>query len=281
MNNNKLSLVMTMVLLIPFFTFQTFAQKSADLKYNVNKGDAYEYVVDIDQDVVFETNGQTMALDVQITLENSTIVEAVYNDSIKLKSVIERIKMVQGIFGMQVTYDSDDPASNENPMAAKIAETMGTVIGKSYLQVMDARGGIIRMDMGNLTDNDDIVDNINSGTQFAVYPDHPVKVGESWEEDITPVAESDMKMHAKYTLIKLSGKQATIQFDGTISANKMQDMDLRMEGTQKGEMIVDVKSGWLIESTVDQEIEMDVEQSGQKFPATISGTIKTTSVKKE
>ena len=45
-------------------------------------------------------------------------------------------------------------------------------------------------------------------------------------------------------------------------------------------MIVDVKSGWLIESTVDQDIELDVEQNGQRFPATISGSIKTVSAKK-
>ncbi len=78
----------------------------------------------------------------------------------------------------------------------------------------------------------------------------------------------------------MTGKTATIQFDGTISANTMQDMDMKMDGTQKGEMIVDVNTGWLIESSVDQEIELDIDQNGQKFPATISGTIKTVSAKK-
>ena len=280
MNKFNLVSILFMVLFVPFFVSQSFAQKSADLKYVLNQGDTYNYVLNIDQDIVFEANGQPMALNMLITFENSTKVAGVTPDSINLESTIERVKMAQSIFGMQITYDSDDPATAQNPMAAKIAESMGMIIGKSYIQVMDERGGVIRMDMGNLTDNEDFADNLNSGTQFAIYPDHPVKVGESWEKDISPVEESDMKIHAKYTLLKLSGKQATIQFDGTISANTMQDMDLKLEGTQTGEMIVNTKTGWLIESNVDQEIEMDMEQNGQKFPATISGTIKTTSVKK-
>lgn len=277
--NYRFLAILLSVLIIPFFGVHSYAQKKAELKYNLNKGDTYSYVMDIDQDVVFEANGQPMALDVMITFENTTSVTGVTSDSINLESTIDRVKMSQGIFGMTVTYDSDDPSTAQNPMAAQIAQSMGTVIGKTYTQVMDERGSVIRVDMENLTDNEDLADNINSGTQFAIYPDYPVKVGDSWEDDITPVEESDMKLHAKYTLLKLTGKQATIQFDGTISANTVQDMDMRLEGTQKGEMIIDVKSGWLIESIVDQEIELDIEQNGQKFPATISGSITTTSVK--
>ena len=87
---------------------------------------------------------------------------------------------------------------------------------------------------------------------------------------------------AKYTLVKLTGSQATLQLDGIITANKMEDVnaDLNLSGLQKGEIIVDVKTGWLIESKVEQELKMDIEQDGVKFPATISGLITTTSKKK-
>jgi hypothetical protein len=55
---------------------------------------------------------------------------------------------------------------------------------------------------------------------------------------------------------------------------------MKMNGTMTGEMRVDVNTGWLIESVLNQEIELDIEQNGQKFPATISGTVTTTSEKK-
>ncbi len=187
MKKQSLISFLTAIFLIALFSNAINAQKSVDLKYVLNQGDEYNYVIDIDQDVVFETNGQTMALDVLITFQNSTLVDVVTPDSVTLESTINRVKMTQGIFGMTVTYDSDDPATAQNPMAAKIAESMGMVIGKSYTQVMDIRGNVIRMDMGNLTENDDLADNLNSGAQYGVYPDHAVKVGDSWETDIAPV----------------------------------------------------------------------------------------------
>jgi hypothetical protein len=88
---------------------------------------------------------------------------------------------------------------------------------------------------------------------------------------------SNMQIKATYTLLKISGKSATIGIDGTITANETEDVDMRVNGTQKGEMIIDLNTGWLVESKLDQEIELDIEQNGQKFPATISGTITMTS----
>ena len=89
-----------------------------------------------------------------------------------------------------------------------------------------------------------------------------------------------MLFNAKYTLLKLTGKQATIGIAGTITSNTMDGEELKIEGTMKGEMLVDLQSGWLIESTLDQELVLDIEQNGMKFPATISGTTKTTSAQK-
>jgi hypothetical protein len=280
MKYNKLFSILLAGILMPLLGLQTFAQKSVDLKYDLNKGDSYHYVINTDQDIVFNANGQTMSMDNIMVFEVSSRVADANKDSINLEMTIDRVKMTQSIFGMQVNYDTDDPSTTQNPMSAQLAETFGSLIGKSFLQVMDVRGNVIRMDMSNLSGNDDFANNLSSGAQFGNYPDHAVSVGESWEKDITPLKGSDMKVHAKYTLEKVSGKQATIKFDGTLTANNVQDVDMKLNGTQKGEMIVDVKTGWLIESNIDQELNLDMDQGGQKFPATISGTIKTTSAKK-
>ena len=68
--------------------------------------------------------------------------------------------------------------------------------------------------------------------------------------------------------------------EGTIAANSVDDQEVNLQGTQSGEMIVDTKTGWLIKSSIDQELTLDIEQGGQKFPATISGTTTSTSAKK-
>ena len=48
---------------------------------------------------------------------------------------------------------------------------------------------------------------------------------------------------------------------------------MKMEGTISGEITVDRKSGWTLKSEMDMETELELEQNGMKFPATISGTI--------
>jgi len=88
-----------------------------------------------------------------------------------------------------------------------------------------------------------------------------------------------MKYHIKYTVQKITKKETTLKVEGTISANNVEEQEINLEGTQSGTMIVDTESGWLIQSTIDQEITLDIEQGGQKFPATITGTTISTSVK--
>jgi len=280
MNNYRSFSILLAGILLPILSIQSFAQKSIDLKYNLNKGDAYHYEINTNQDIAFNANGQTMTLNNVMVFELSSTVADVNNDSVHLDMTIDHVKMTQSVFGMQVNYDSDDPSTTQNPMTAQLNQTFGQMIGKTFTEVMDLRGNVTRVDMRGLTGNDDFANNLSSGAQFGNYPDHPFSVGDSWEKDITPLKGSDMKVHATYTLEKVTGKQATIHFEGTLSANTVQDVDMKLDGTQKGEMIVDIKTGWLIESTIDQDLSLDMEQNGQKIPATVTGTIKTTSTKK-
>ena len=115
---------------------------------------------------------------------------------------------------------------------------------------MDKFGNIGQVDASQISDNDDLANNLGSGANYAVYPENPVSVGDSWEKDIEPLKSSDMKFHAKYTVLKLTGSEAVLQLDGTITANKLgdTDADMNLSGTQKGEVTVDVKTGWLIKS---------------------------------
>jgi len=279
MNDYKNIIATIVIVLIPGLLSHVFAQKSVELKYNVNPGDKYEYKLEIDQDIVFDAGGQTMALDQLMTFRMTSNIDEKMVDAYKISTTIDAIKMTQSIFGMQVTYDSEDPNTMQNPMSAKIGEEMNNIIGSDYTMTMDERGHVTEVDASNLS-NDEVINNISSGSNFAIYKAGAVSIGESWEGDVEPIENSDMKVQMTYTLLKVRGKEATLGLNGTISSNKIEDQELKMDGTMTGEMRVDVNTGWLIESVLNQEIELDIEQNGQKFPATISGTITTTSVKK-
>ncbi len=279
MEKQKRFFTTLMLMLLSGLLTGLYAQKHIELKYKVNKGDVYQYNMNIDQDIVFDAGGQTMALDQLMDFRMTSKVTDKAEDDFTVTSAIDAIKMTQGIFGMQITYDSEDPTSLENPMVAKIAETLSELIGAEYTMVMDNKGHVKEIDASAFSQNDDIANNISSGSNYAVYPEGKIGIGDTWDGDVTPLENSDMKVNMSYTLLKISGKQATIGLTGTIKANNMDGDELRLDGTVSGEMTVSTQTGWLIKSVIDQEIELDLEQNGQTFPATISGTITTTSEK--
>lgn len=278
-NYNRL-LLLAITMLVPGLLLTVSAQKKVELRYNLTTGDKYEYNIETDQDIAFETNGQTMVVTGTIGFEMTGTVEDNTSDSIIVKTIIDRVRMTQSIFGVEIKYDSDDPASSENPMVAQISSAMKDLVGGSYTMTMDDRGNVENMDLSDVTRNDDLAKNLSSGSNYAIYPEEKVGVGDTWEKDIEPLKTSDMKYHIKYTVLKITSKQTTLGVEGTISANKVDDADLNLRGTQSGEMIVDTKTGWLIQSTIDQEIFMNIVQAGQTFPATITGTTISTSTKK-
>jgi hypothetical protein len=272
--------LLSLIIMLPAMILPLQAQKSVELKYNLQKGNIFDYSIVSDQDIVFEANGQTMAMDNSFSFYMTQEISEVTADSIRIEGKINRTVTEASIFGMTVTYDSDDPASTQNPMSAKMGEEFMKILNKPFSMSMDHRGNMGNMDISNLSDNDEIAKNINSGSQFAVYPKGKITIGDSWTKQIMPVEGSDMKFDATYTLLKLSGKQATIGIEGTITSNTMDGEEMKIDGTMKGEMLVDVKTGWLIESTLNQELQLDLEQNGAQFPATITGTTVTTSAMK-
>jgi hypothetical protein len=279
MRNYKKISATFLIILLPAMFISLYAQKSVELEYNVTKGDLYKTVMHLDQDIVFDANGQTMALNQVIDFKISAEVTDNTKEDFTTKSTIDAIKMTQSIFGMQITYDSEDSTTLQNPMVAKIAAAMSDLVGASYSMNMDHKGHVKDIDASAFSQNDDIANNISSGSGYAIYKEGKVKVGDSWDGDVTPLKNSDMKVNMTYTVLKISGKEVTLGINGTIKANNMEDQELNLDGTMSGEMIVSSHTGWLIKSVIDQEIKLDIEQNGQTMPATITGTITTTTEK--
>ena len=136
-------------------------------------------------------------------------------------------------------------------------------------------GNIIDVDLSGFTENSDLMNNLSSGNSHAVYPEGKVKVGDTWETDINPMEDSEMKVHMVYTLLKISRKHAELGVVGTISANEIEGKDITLDGNTAGTMIVDRKTGMLISSTIDLDMTMNLDQAGVLIPATIMGTTET------
>lgn len=260
-----------------FMVNLSFSQKSITLKYNLQENDQYNYITETDQSISMETDGVPMIIEMKLYMEMLYKILDKTSERNTIEGQINRVKMTQSIFGMNINYDSND--STADPMLAKMDEEFQKILKKPFDMTMDHEGKINNLDLSNIGDNNDLASNFNSGTSFAVFPKNSIKIGESWNADIEPAAKSDMRYTVKYTLVKIENNEATISIEAVISANQVEEVSLNLEGTMNGEMIVDTKSGWLIESLLTQNLKMDLEQEDITIPATSTGTIKTTSTK--
>ena len=273
---NKFLLVVAMMML-PGFIMTTYAQKAIELKYNLKKGSKYQSTMDMTQDVDMEVQGQSMVMNSEMNFEFDYTVTDVRADSFDLQTVINAIKMKQSVMGMDIIYDSKDTSTYNNPMVGtKISDEMNKLIGAAITTTNSVNGNVGKVDMGTLDKDNDIARNMKSSFSQATYPDHKVKVGDSWTNDITTTGMADMTMHMKYTLTKFNRKQAFINVEATIESP---DVTAKLKGTMSGEMTVDRKTGWVVHSTFDQDFEMQMEQQGMSFPATISGSYEINSKK--
>ncbi len=281
MTNLKKMAMVTALLMLPLFITTIFAQKKVSLSYQLELGQKFDIVTEIDQDIVFEANGQPMTLDQKMTFKSSSFIEKVEEDSITINTTIDAVRMEQSIFGMEILYDSEDESTMKDPMAAEVGKAMSKILGASMATIVDSKGNVHKYDLGGLADNSEMANNLTTGNSYTVFPEGKVSVGDSWEADITPMKNSDMKSHTKYTLMKITKKTVVIEVLSTITANNFEDEDMKMQGEITGEMIVDRKTGWTIQSDMDMETELELDQNGMKFPATISGTINVVSSLKD
>jgi len=275
----KISIVIIASLLLVNLS-NVYAQKSVSLKYNLNEGDRYNFVTNVDLDMSFEAMGTTMTMESVMIIEMTSVVNMVENDEISQDLIFDRIAMNQKVMGMEINYDSDDSSTYNSGMGAKMGAEMNKIIGESIVMIMDNRGNIKNLDVSNVTSTD-ITNNITSGNTFVVYPEGKIKIGDSWETDIEPLEDSEMKMHVKYTLLKATRKQSTIGIEGVVLANVVEGQEINLEGTTEGKMIVDNKTGMLISSVIDLEMVMDIEQGGVKFPASMMSTSTTNVIEVE
>jgi len=273
MNKLKKMAMVGALILLPFLISNVNAQKKVKLSYNLQTGNSYITTIDLDQDIVFEANGQPMTLDQRIVFRTGSTIASQNADSTTINTTIDAVRMEQSIFGMEIIYDSEDTSTLANPMAVEVGKAMEKVLGASIGTVIDKYGNVLHYDLGSLGENTDMGNNLSSGNSYIVFSNEKVAVGDTWEADITPMKNSDMKSHSKYTLNKISKKTVVIGVVSTITSNTVDGEEMKMEGTISGEITVDRKSGWTLKSEMDMETELELEQNGMKFPATISGTI--------
>lgn len=253
---------------------------AVELKFNLPEGSKYLYSTDIKQQT--STMGQSMTNN--MLMEFTYDVKAAENNNKQLAVTYTRMKMDMNGMGQTMSYDSNDSAKANPNMKA-----LNNMIGKSFTTTVAPNGSIVKVEgieglapAGTPGMDAEAMKQMMQ-TSFNIFPDKPVKVGESWTKTSDMNMQMmKMKMDTKYTLKKVDGDKATIEMDGKISTGagtEVQGMKLDLNGTQTGTMEVEIATGQAVSGDIKQIIKGKMQAGGQEIPMDVTSEIKITGKK--
>jgi hypothetical protein len=250
------------------------------LKFKLLDGSKYLYTTDITN----QTNTMGQNISNKMLMEFTYDVTAGENENKDLVVTYTRVKMDMNAMGQTMSYDSNDSA-NANPMF----KALGNMIGKSFTTTVAPNGTIVKVEgIESLVpegtqglDQETLKQTMQ--TSFNVFPEKPVKVGESWTKTTDMKLQNfNMKLDSKYTLDKVEGDNAIISMDGKISSEagaSVQGMEMNLDGTQTGKLEIDIPTGQAISGDIKQLIKGKFNANGQEIPMDISSDVKISSKK--
>lgn len=287
------------------------AQKSVRLAFDLKKGEEYNLLQTSDQEIRQTIMGMEQNIEQHITLGYSLTVQGVSGKGYEMSNTYDRVSVDQKTPQGSSSYDSNDPNTEPDAMAKLFAAQ----VGKSFGYEMNKRGEVL-----SVSGTEEFIDGIiayyeipegaqreemkkNLADQFndetmtkqiaqlvTTYPEKEVSVGDSWSNSSVVGQGMSMNMETTYTVKEITSKQATITVKSTIQTSDepiMQggmEMVYNLKGDQSGEMIIDLKTGMVVESQVSQKVSGIVDllpseqlPDGMSWPMTIETTITLTS----
>ncbi|UKJ08083.1 DUF6263 family protein [Solitalea lacus] len=270
-----------------------FAQKAIILKQNFQVGKKYSYAMLLNQNINQDIMGQKIDLKQVMDMTYSFAVNKTQGDNKDIKVVYEKVYSLTEAMGNSNEYDSSkDDGTSKNPLSAMkgagfnmLLSSKGEVKSVTGVDKMidamiqkvssdSATAQTLKETLKKQFGNEAIKTSMENALK--IYPDHPVKIGDSWEVQTEVKAALPMTMKTVYTLKELKNNKAIIGISGTIGANGPAEimgfsMQTNLTGTNIGDMIVDVKSGLPLTSNIKLNINGTLNAMGQDIKMKIEG----------
>ena len=259
--------------------------ETVDLKFQLGKGGKYEYATNMDMTM------NQMGMQAKTKMGVTYLFEVV-GDSAgwkQLSSTIQRVTMDVDGMGMNMSFDSDKPSADTAGPMGVTAKMFTAMKGGKFSFTMNEKGevgsvsGIQEMVAKMLSGNPNAEQMLASMQQtfseenfkqnvqqsFAIYPDKPVKVGESWKKSMVMQNQGmTIKSDNTYTLESVKGDDAAIKVASNLSSDStaVQGVAIKVSGTSNGNMNFHVPTGLATSGKVNMNMDMKMNAQGQEMP---------------
>lgn len=278
--------------------------KKLDLRLRLEAGKSYGAKMIADQTITQTLGGQTQTMTQSVGMAYTYAVQSVESDgTMRIKVTYDWVQYQQdGPMG-KVSYDSANPPATVPEAALGYA----VMVGRGFTCRINSSGEIVDIQgvdemLSEMLDalgvppgsgRDAAEESLRSqfGSEalkesFAkaglFYPDKPVAVGDSWNKKMFIETGMPMVLDTTWTLKARKDGIATLETRSDIHANpkakpvELAGMTIRYElsGEQTGTIAVDEKTGWLVSSTLKQNLAGHISAMGMTWPVTIVSDIR-------
>ena len=249
------------------------------LKLNLEKGKGYDYemVMDLDQGIADQEPhiSVTTSYTIEIMADdgNTKTIDATYNS----------FKMNMKMMGMDVDIDSEKPltvaredSAEKNPIEM-MNRLFRAIKGQKFEMKVNAEGKVLSVEgmdkmAGAIMDSLDLGEEVrktavqsfnkqfnskNISEQFerifSIFPNKEMKVGESWDKNFEISNPFPGKYNTTYKVKEIEGDMVTLVEKTRIESNSEK---IKLSGDQTGELVVDSKSGLVVNANMAHTIEV-------------------------
>ncbi|WP_443937026.1 DUF6263 family protein [Pedobacter sp. MW01-1-1] len=271
----KRTAILYIGLLSLVFSTSAQAQKAYVLKQSFPVGKKYDYNFTSSQIIKQKYGDKEVNITQTIGTDYTFEVQGLQQNDKNIKVYYNRLTMKSSTGGNSLTLDSEDKTMASNPFAG--------MKGASFNMLISSNG-----DVKAVTGLDKMIDDIVRksttdtakqaqmrgvlGKQFSekgmkesmqaslkIYPQHAVKVGDSWTIDSEIQLTMPIGMKTVYKLIGVKDEVATVLIRGTMVAKGNFDLmgstlETDLSGTNDGDVQIDLKTGMLIRSSIRLEL---------------------------
>lgn len=246
---------------------------AVELKLQPKKGE--NYLTKMEMDMSMQMSGQDITSLSKFVM-NSDIKDVKENGDVVMEYTFKKIRMEMTAPQGNITLDPDEPSEDipemeESLEAFKIMRNMGiqtTMSNKGDLKDLKILSDSVNANM--LEKVSETFKN-NMSKNFKVYPEGPVKIGETWEV-VTNQNMNGLIMKATntYTLKQVLNGKAILEVstDLTASGEGMEGME--MNGKASGEITLFLDSGMIADGLQTMEIGMTSPMGNITLRATIT-----------
>ena len=253
-------------------------------KFNLAKDKQYDY------EIIWDMDQKVMDKDSKINLLAGYSFEITEEkDKIKtLRGVYKNFRLYMKIMDMEIDIDTDKPVSNmsEDDQMGLMKKVFTGIKGKAFMMKVDEEGNVQSVSgfdeiINGMVDSAGVDEDMklqmkvslrdqfneqelkNQFAQvFMIFPNKSVKVGDSWQKKYRMGGKMPADFSTTYTAKKMEGDQITLDAKTIIGSAGGKTA---VSGEQNGTLLVDIKTGLVINAEFSQSMDTKTEDLAIKI----------------